>query len=414
MSGSTSSDEKLRRLKVARNLFDGLIKDDDGYSTDVKLQLKKDLAECELKIKSLKSIKTENHIIENTGKIKLTFTESKLITPGKSYNKTYPIILFEYMILNKKIHWLLGFVIFSTWTCGKLLTNHPREQFVNYKPKKIIKNFDEYGLNINFKRGGDKLWFEDINEITTINCNLFEAVKNYDEAVIEFEKKNTLGAIKKLQLATSPQQHPEVKYIEAYNLLIKCVFKINYENISEKLLKKIATFLRWYVKRLKSALYVIKNVYIKKKLISFSQCDDELLVLESEFKTAKKNYWAISRKVTISQDERDFDELVTVVQDLNEVIYQVMVIEEHIVDLIYNSQEFDALRSNKYVNDVFNFYSGEINNLNPHENTGETEKFLLFDIVNDGIDFDKYYDLSLFKNYLNTKLKMAIKKMQSK
>lgn len=63
-----ASSEKLRRLEIARDLFDGLLKDDDGYSEDVKLELEKDLAECESKITDSKFLKIEKNNTENNEK----------------------------------------------------------------------------------------------------------------------------------------------------------------------------------------------------------------------------------------------------------------------------------------------------------------------------------------------------------
>jgi len=59
MSEPVTSSEKLRRLNIAHDLFDGLIKDDDGYPPEVKLQLKKDLVDYESKIKDLTSSKAK-------------------------------------------------------------------------------------------------------------------------------------------------------------------------------------------------------------------------------------------------------------------------------------------------------------------------------------------------------------------
>jgi len=345
-------------------------------------------------------------------KKEIIFTESELLgLHKKPSSKTYPFVLVEIIILKGRIHWLWGFVIFGEWTCGGLLDKHPRDQFFNYKSK-TIKEFEKCGLRIAFERGGDELWIEDYETAKAkIKCNLFEAIDNYNAAVIEFENGNINKAIEKLELAISPPNYSNIKYINAYNLLIKCIFELNYQNISESLLKKIKIFLRWYKIKLEAAVVVIKNVYIKRNIISNAQIAYELEKLETEFKVAKNNYDAILKKIPITKNEIGFDEFVKLIQDLNEIIYEKITVEGHIIDSIYATKEFENLRNNKHVRAIFDLHIDNINKLNRYEDIGETEKLILFNVMSAGIDFDKYSNLSSLKDYLNTKLKSVIKKM---
>jgi len=59
MNDSGAPSNELERLKIAKKLFKQLIKDDNGYPPEVKLQLKKDLADCYEKITKIKFMKTD-------------------------------------------------------------------------------------------------------------------------------------------------------------------------------------------------------------------------------------------------------------------------------------------------------------------------------------------------------------------
>jgi hypothetical protein len=339
----------------------------------------------------------------------LTFTESKLKTSGGTSNKTYPIVLLENIILKKRIHWLWGFVIFGKWTCGKIPKKTPRDRFFNYISKEI-KEFEKYGLKIDLNRAGDEMWIEDFKTIKSkVKCNLFEAVDNYDKAVIEFEAGNIVEAIKKLESAISPPNYSKIKYINAYNLLIRCVSKVNYQNISERLLDKIKTFLRWYVKRLKLALYVIKNIYTQKNIISDSEIESELRIIEIEFNGAKKNFNAITDKVPVTSAERSFDELIELFQSSKEKYEKIIEIDGYQEEMIYEIPEFNTLRNNEIIKKLFKNNIGGLRTIKAYlTDIDGTESFLLFNIIKKGIDTDKSYDTPLLLKYLSSKLKYQI------
>ena len=67
MDDSYSSDENIRRLEIARDLFSDLLLYNPDYPSDVKAELKKDLGTCEDKLKNLTSSATHGSITSKRG-----------------------------------------------------------------------------------------------------------------------------------------------------------------------------------------------------------------------------------------------------------------------------------------------------------------------------------------------------------
>lgn len=354
---------------------------------------------------------TVEEVVE--AKKEIIFTESELLgLYKKPSSKTYPFVLVENIILKGRIHWLWGFVIFGEWTCGGLLYKLPRDQFFNYKSK-TLKDFEKCGLKIAFKRGGDELWIEDYEAAKAkIKCNLFEAIDNYSAAVIEFENGNINKAINKLESAISPPYYSNVKYFNAYHLLIECIFELNFQDISESLLEKIKTFLRWYKAKLEAVIFVIKNVYIKRNMISEFEIENELEEIENEFKVAQKSYNAIIKKVPVTDKERDYDELIELFQRLKEMYEKIIEIDALVEEEIYECTEFKELKDNRLIKRIYKKKAKRLRKLMPYSTDKEgTEDYLLLNIIKKGIDTDKGYDVPSMVKYLSNKLEYEINEM---
>jgi hypothetical protein len=348
-------------------------------------------------------------------KKEIIFTETEIVgLYKKPIGKTYPFVLVENIILKKRIHWLWGFVIFGEWACGELIHKLPRDQFFNYKSK-ILKDIEKKGLKIAFNRGGDELWIKDYEAVkANLKCNLFEAIDNYNTAVIELEKGNINKAIEKLKIAISPPRYSNVKYIDAYNLLIQCIFKSNYQNISESLLEKIKIFLRWYKTKLGAAVFIIKNTYVKKNIISESRIEHELKELETEFGITKKNLGAIIKKVPVTEAENNYDELISLFQSLNETYERIIEVDEFEGEIIYDIPEFKTLKDNRLISKLFKMNITKLNELMPYSTDKEgTEAYLLLNIIKKGIDTDRGYDLPSMAKHLSNKLEYEINRMRN-
>jgi len=351
--------------------------------------------------------------VEGENKFAVDFTKTEVkLSDQESLKKTSPLFLLEDIILQGKVHWLWGFVFLDDWTskkAGKVISN-PKQQFGNYISK--IKKFQKYGFDIKHQRGGDEWWIDYETTRTKIKCNILDARKNYENALTEFEAENVNEAIEKLKSAISPPSYPDLMFANAYILLCRCVFKINYENISESLLNKIRNFLLWYETKLKAAVFFIRKIYLKKEFFTEEDIAEELGKIEAELEKIQKNHEALQKRIVVSEKDKDFRELVDLIQDLREVINEEVVINERPAHVTFETEEFMALKNNKKIRDIFKLNFNDLRELRPyiHDKDG-TEDFLLSQIINAGINFDKYNNSASIQKLLNYRLKEEIKQL---
>lgn len=346
-------------------------------------------------------------------KSEVTFTETEVIFPdGEIFTEEYPLILFENLILQKRIHWLWGFVFFSSWTNGgDVLKSHPKFQFGNYFSKKK-KQFEKFGLDFIHKRGSDEWSIDFESTKSNVRCNLLDAREHYEEASKEFGNGNFRGAVEKLELAVSPSGYERPMFIDAYNLLVECIFRLNYEGISEKLYNKVLRFLTWYNRRLNETISFIEGVYIRNEIIDAFDIEEELKSIKAEQKKAENNYKAIEKKACISESDKDYFELAGLFENLHKIIQKILAIDKSMLKHVYNAPEFNRLKDNMHVKEVFNNSIRSLKTLKPflHDKEG-TEEFLLFNLVQHNINFKKCDSLVALKKHLQVLLESEIHQM---
>jgi len=228
------------------------------------------------------------------------------------------------------------------------------------------------------------------------------------DAIKDFEQKKIDKAIEKLIIAISPCYYSNVKFIDAYNLLIECVFRKDFEGFSGKLLSKIEDFLRWYKRRLTEGFFVIREIYIKNKILSETNIENELLTIEKELKETKNRYEAIKKKVVLKESIAEFEELVSLIQGLREAIEERIIHEGQIEDIIFETPEFIALINNKYIKEIIKSGIKKLEdlkvNLDFMQKVSEVN-FMMFNIIRKGIDFDKNNTIAAIRAYLYRRLK---------
>lgn len=369
--------------------------------------------------RSLKTGIKRGKEIEEGEKLEINFSETE-IKPSNidPFNKKSAEIILEHIILKGKIHWLWGFVLLDEWAFRKKekIYNNPKLRFGNYISKEI-KKYHDYGFSLKHKKGEDE-WKIDYEETKfKLKCNLLLARDYFNDARKEYDNGNILPAIEKLEKAVKPTGYENVKYIDAYNLLIECIFKVNYKNISHNLLSQTEEFLNWYKYKLDEALFSIEMIYIPEEKITESFINKELQYLRDEVKKTNKNYNSIMRKVSISESEKDYEQIKKLACTLIKTINLIEVGRSELSDIcvdanevIYKTEEFISLKDNKHIKKMFNQRVESLRKTKSYlENPDETEKFLLLSIIRKRINFNKYHNLDSFKNYFGNKLKKEIK-----
>lgn len=337
----------------------------------------------------------------------VNFTGNEVRTSGeKPLSKQYPWEIIEQLILQGKIHWLWGFVFLTGWTSGEMLERLPKDQFANYISKEI-KRIRGWGFDIHHKRGADEWRIDYRVSETKVRCNLLESRMHYQAAIRNF-RDDVKQAIKDLELAISPLYYPHVNFIDAYNLLAECIFKINFVGISDNLLTRIEYFYRWYVRRLDEALFIIHKKYLKNGIFSEKEAGDDLNGIEFALKDAKKKLEAIQNKVAISPKEKEFEDLANLIYSLRKAIEEVSD-ESRMGDIVFETDEFIAFKNNRYIKEAFKMSSRFIDEMNVEIYDKESEvDFMLLNIVKYGIDFTKNNSASLIRNSIYQKLKENI------
>jgi hypothetical protein len=230
---------------------------------------------------------------------------------------------------------------------------------------------------------------------------------HYQAAIRNF-RDDVKQAIKDLELAISPLYYPHVNFIDAYNLLAECIFKINFVGISDNLLTRIEYFYRWYVRRLDEALFIIHKKYLKNGIFSEKEAGDDLNGIEFALKDAKKKLEAIQNKVAISPKEKEFEDLANLIYSLRKAIEEVSD-ESRMGDIVFETDEFIAFKNNRYIKEAFKMSSRFIDEMNVEIYDKESEvDFMLLNIVKYGIDFTKNNSASLIRNSIYQKLKENI------
>mgnify|MGYP001344229315 CR=1 FL=1 len=349
-------------------------------------------------------------------KLEINFTPNKILLPNKKpLNKNVHFILFENIILNGRINWLWGFVLLSIWTQTRnKLIDDPKYQFGNYISSKVIhylskekENFECYGFVAESDDDKNEWWINYKN--SKVECNLLKSRNFYESAKKEFDNGDISKAIEKLNLAISPNGYETVKFINAYNLLIKCIFKVDYKDISETLLSKIKRFLIWYKIRLSETVLVIRNIYIENKILLETNVKDELTKIEKELERSKKSYKAIEKRISIDESDIEYENIVNLIHTLRKTIYDKIIIEGKIKDFIFNTEEFNEFKNNKYLKEIFIKGNKSLRKQKPNllDIEGTVDSILLISIQR-GIDFDRASDLESIINYLNKGLKKEI------
>ncbi len=346
-------------------------------------------------------------------KLEINFTETKVILSNKNqFNKTYPFIILENIILQERIHWLWGFIFLGKWTymdTRKLIVN-PKQQFGNYISKfqtelsKILQNTNETN-NIAFviekERGGDECWIDYKLVKTKILCNLFEARDMYLDAKEDYDKSRTDVAVKRLESALSLAKYKNLKYIDAYKLLINCIFKLDYVGISDELLIKVETFLRWYKRRLKDATIIIRKVYLKNNFIPEEYIEDELNYMEIEYKEAEKHYEAIQSKISLSSNVKDYEYLIALIQNLRETYYEYLIVKQNIEETIFDTGAYITLRQNKHIANIFEEAVSYLTKIRQEIQDKEgTIDSVFFKVIMNGVDFEQQNNLASLINCL--------------
>lgn len=345
-------------------------------------------------------------------KFEIHFTETEVRIPGQPpVNKTYSYTLLEHMILKESIHWIWGFVFLGRWSYGEVLEKHPRTQFGNYLSKEA-KKLEKYGFVIDHKRGGDEWWLNFKKTNATINSNLLEARAQFIAAKSEFEIGNMDEVIIKLESAIAPIDYPNVIFIDAYKLLIRYIFQIKYENISENTLKKVTRFLVWYKAKLRRAILIIKKVYLEESKISKQEVGDELKNLEIESKEAESSYEAIRNKVSVTENVRDCEELIELVVTMQEKIIEITKMTEMtrlVKETILKGTDFKELRSNKYIQEIFNNCINAISSRKPTlRYKQDALEFFLLSVLEKETELYEHGNLNSLINLLQKKLRVEI------
>ena len=219
--------------------------------------------------------------------------------------------------------------------------------------------------------------------------------------------------------AINPKYYPTIKYIDAYNLLINCIFRKNYINISSEILNRVNKFLRWYTTRLKQAIFIIQNLYINHEIIIADEIADEFDKLNQEEKIAERNYQAIKNKAPVAEDIDEYDKLVNIILKLKEMISNqllvkaeigsILSVEEKIYDLdslLYETTDFKKFKEITSIKVIIN----ECEKILPKMYNKEAIiDLILINTLKQNIDFDRYNKFVTLSSYLKKKmLKEAI------
>ncbi|GAG01142.1 unnamed protein product, partial [marine sediment metagenome] len=238
----------------------------------------------------------------------INFAKQKIIIDGKSENKTSPFLLVEYIVLKgQRVHWLWIFVILKNFN-----PKNPKYQFNNY----IYKNnkiFRECGLHIEILKDEENGFTElvGLDEMAVSNVN---KVKNfYKEALSLYDNGRILDAIKELEKITQDKNHNWYTFTDAYMNLAKWICELNFEKISEELIQKCGSFLKWYSKKLKIGISRIEKYTHDNELDTESK--DEFRKIKKELEKVENLYKNLISRIPISYEDEAYEELVNLLME---------------------------------------------------------------------------------------------------
>jgi len=245
---------------------------------------------------------------QETRWINVRFTNTSVILNGKPIGKNTCFLLAEYLILKRRpVHYLWAYVILPKF---EVKSKTPDEQFRNYVSK-VKRKLAEYGIHVateKEKYSDGVAMFQGMDDCVV--SNIRGILKLYENAVSQHESNNIPGAVEALSRMTDDVGHEWYTFTDAYMDLATWICELNFEGVRKVVIEKCIEFLGWYTKRLRLGISKIEHSMQQTPL--GSQALVELNHIEKESGRAEKLLSLIIQRRPVSQDERDYENTVSV------------------------------------------------------------------------------------------------------
>ena len=252
---------------------------------------------------------------KNPDQTKVTFTDTVIKVKGKGepMNKTTsPLILAEHVILKERIHYFWAFVILPEFE-----VDNADKQFRTYISE-AKRKFKKYGIDKIHLHTTKKKYTDGFGVFDSIDDHIDSNIKHvknvYKKARFEYENGKRSQAIKILSEITKDNNNKLYLFTNAYIDLADWIDRQNFKNVSDSLIRCCTDFLEWYHKQLDVGILGI-NKYLKKKgggTKSQLSPDSKTAfnAIKEEFKQAKRLYIAFINNQKLSQEEKDYKNLI--------------------------------------------------------------------------------------------------------
>jgi len=247
----------------------------------------------------------------------ITFTNTSVILDRQPVNKDVSLLLVEYLILKRKpVHYLWAYVILP-----KFEAKDPDRQFRNYISK-VRRKIAEHGIYVTTKKekySDGMAMFQGMDEYVASNTRGIREL--YEDAVAQYEEGDTRKAVKTLSQMTKDIEHQWHTFTDAYMDLASWICELNFEGIQKSVIDRCAEFLGWYTKRLRLGIRKIEHFGQKEAL--GAQALDVLKDIRKESERAEKLYSLLVQRQPLTQDERDYENTVSIMVDFRDKLLSV-------------------------------------------------------------------------------------------
>lgn len=256
---------------------------------------------------------------QKTTQFSITFTNTSVILGHETIGKNTSLCLVEYLILKRKpIHYLWAYVILPKF---EVKSKTPDEQFRNYVSK-VKRKLVEYGIHVateKEKYSDGTAMFQGMDD--SVASNIRDIRKMYDNAVAQYEERDTQGAVNTLSGMTKDIKHQWHIFIDAYMDLASWICELNFEGVQKSVIDSCVEFMGWYTKRLRLGTLKIKR-FMRKEALS-SQALDVWNSIKKESERAEKLFSLLIERQPLTQDERDYENTVDVMVQFREKLLSV-------------------------------------------------------------------------------------------
>ena len=242
----------------------------------------------------------------------IIFTNTEVIVDGRHMSKDVSLLLTEAVILKRNVSWLWAYIILPQFDA-----KNPDNQFRNYVAKRR-KEFAGYGIHLATlkKRGMDGMAL--CNKIDGhVVSNIGTILSKYEEA-LSLYNKDVRKAVETLLCIAEDSENTWYTFTNAYLDLVRWICELDFEGISESIIRKCENFLAWYIKRLK---YGISKIELYKKNKGLTGEALEIFEgIKAELDKAQKLYSALVEHVAIDPEEKPYEDFVSVLFQTRECL----------------------------------------------------------------------------------------------